>query len=149
MSSSSEEESGSSAEESDDDASSSSDDLSNKNQSFGEHSQQDFVTPAKPKAAEGPEEEPPSPGTRAIQHFKKALEEETAEATKRGLTLDEYRQALLDNSVHRGGASMEENRRRLKKYVAASSRELHSMACLLYTSPSPRDGLLSRMPSSA
>ena len=26
---------------------------------------------------------------------------------------------------------------------------LHSIACLLYTSPSPRDGLLSRMPSSA
>ena len=25
----------------------------------------------------------------------------------------------------------------------------HSLACLLYTSPSPRDGLLSRMPSSA
>ena len=25
----------------------------------------------------------------------------------------------------------------------------HSMTCLLYTSPSPRDGLLSRMPSSA
>ena len=25
----------------------------------------------------------------------------------------------------------------------------HAMACLLYTSPSPRDGLLSRMPSSA
>ena len=25
----------------------------------------------------------------------------------------------------------------------------HGMACLLYTSPSPRDGLLSRMPSSA
>ena len=29
-----------------------------------------------------------------------------------------------------------------------NSREL-SEACLLYTSPSPRDGLLSRMPSSA
>ena len=26
---------------------------------------------------------------------------------------------------------------------------LHNVACLLYTSPSPRDGLLSRMPSSA
>ena len=26
---------------------------------------------------------------------------------------------------------------------------LNAMACLLYTSPSPRDGLLSRMPSSA
>ena len=25
----------------------------------------------------------------------------------------------------------------------------HSIGCLLYTSPSPRDGLLSRMPSSA
>ena len=25
----------------------------------------------------------------------------------------------------------------------------HAIACLLYTSPSPRDGLLSRMPSSA
>ena len=30
-----------------------------------------------------------------------------------------------------------------------SSRELDRQACLLYTSPSPRDGLLSRMPSSA
>ena len=26
---------------------------------------------------------------------------------------------------------------------------IHRMSCLLYTSPSPRDGLLSRMPSSA
>ena len=28
-------------------------------------------------------------------------------------------------------------------------KELHDYPCLLYTSPSPRDGLLSRMPSSA
>ena len=27
--------------------------------------------------------------------------------------------------------------------------KIDTMACLLYTSPSPRDGLLSRMPSSA
>ena len=27
--------------------------------------------------------------------------------------------------------------------------DLQSISCLLYTSPSPRDGLLSRMPSSA
>ena len=34
---------------------------------------------------------------------------------------------------------------------AAQKEDLHSgsCACLLYTSPSPRDGLLSRMPSSA
>ena len=29
------------------------------------------------------------------------------------------------------------------------TRIAHGMLCLLYTSPSPRDGLLSRMPSSA
>ena len=28
-------------------------------------------------------------------------------------------------------------------------REIENVTCLLYTSPSPRDGLLSRMPSSA
>ena len=32
---------------------------------------------------------------------------------------------------------------------AAVAREARRCACLLYTSPSPRDGLLSRMPSSA
>ena len=32
---------------------------------------------------------------------------------------------------------------------ATGSIALESMICLLYTSPSPRDGLLSRMPSSA
>ena len=30
-----------------------------------------------------------------------------------------------------------------------SSKDTFTYACLLYTSPSPRDGLLSRMPSSA
>ena len=40
------------------------------------------------------------------------------------------------------------------KVQAADANELHVIAsnyqtCLLYTSPSPRDGLLSRMPSSA
>ena len=33
--------------------------------------------------------------------------------------------------------------------VTHDQQEALSMACLLYTSPSPRDGLLSRMPSSA
>ena len=31
----------------------------------------------------------------------------------------------------------------------ATGKLLNSWSCLLYTSPSPRDGLLSRMPSSA
>ena len=33
--------------------------------------------------------------------------------------------------------------------AAASCWEIKVLRCLLYTSPSPRDGLLSRMPSSA
>ena len=33
--------------------------------------------------------------------------------------------------------------------VVASATFVLSIICLLYTSPSPRDGLLSRMPSSA
>ena len=40
------------------------------------------------------------------------------------------------------------NRRDFLKYVGFSTAAA-SLACLLYTSPSPRDGLLSRMPSSA
>ena len=38
-----------------------------------------------------------------------------------------------------------------KKIGATSltAQEVLNMSCLLYTSPSPRDGLLSRMPSSA
>ena len=33
--------------------------------------------------------------------------------------------------------------------ILARVSEVQAMVCLLYTSPSPRDGLLSRMPSSA
>ena len=34
-------------------------------------------------------------------------------------------------------------------YIEAFKLVKHKLSCLLYTSPSPRDGLLSRMPSSA
>ena len=34
-------------------------------------------------------------------------------------------------------------------YVVVDEEDHQFQACLLYTSPSPRDGLLSRMPSSA
>ena len=36
-----------------------------------------------------------------------------------------------------------------KKYHAHDEKNECNIGCLLYTSPSPRDGLLSRMPSSA
>ena len=36
-----------------------------------------------------------------------------------------------------------------RKFVTESDTQDETYHCLLYTSPSPRDGLLSRMPSSA
>ena len=44
---------------------------------------------------------------------------------------------------------VEAARRRARVLVAGDNLPGLSVACLLYTSPSPRDGLLSRMPSSA
>ena len=41
------------------------------------------------------------------------------------------------------------NRRMIKNYQKFNSSVFRLETCLLYTSPSPRDGLLSRMPSSA
>ena len=41
----------------------------------------------------------------------------------------------------------EDNQRQINKALTNIIEQLNS--CLLYTSPSPRDGLLSRMPSSA
>ena len=37
----------------------------------------------------------------------------------------------------------------LDENISIDNLREHSKGCLLYTSPSPRDGLLSRMPSSA
>ena len=40
-------------------------------------------------------------------------------------------------------------RQRLQDMLGSTAEMRQSQSCLLYTSPSPRDGLLSRMPSSA
>ena len=52
---------------------------------------------------------------------------------------DDFRQALNPNTMEAAIWLVEELKNSLDGY----------MNCLLYTSPSPRDGLLSRMPSSA
>ena len=46
-------------------------------------------------------------------------------------------------------ASMPRELRRGDVVFAEGAQPEHLYVCLLYTSPSPRDGLLSRMPSSA
>ena len=54
--------------------------------------------------------------------------------------IDHGKSTIADRIIHSCGGLTE---REMKAQV------LDSMDCLLYTSPSPRDGLLSRMPSSA
>ena len=56
-------------------------------------------------------------------------------------------QSLLDNNplVHEPGC----NNKKFKKKQLIYKQIVNYNTCLLYTSPSPRDGLLSRMPSSA
>ena len=46
-------------------------------------------------------------------------------------------------------AIADELKRQQHEIELIASENIVSHACLLYTSPSPRDGLLSRMPSSA
>ena len=63
----------------------------------------------------------------------------------------------MNNLIIGDGAMGTELRRRGVKvpshvesiWSALALKEATSTICLLYTSPSPRDGLLSRMPSSA
>ena len=56
--------------------------------------------------------------------------------------------AELEDKLARTFAEMENQRRRFEK-EKIDAFEYGGYTCLLYTSPSPRDGLLSRMPSSA
>ena len=55
-------------------------------------------------------------------------------------TADTWRSKLVEAAVEQDDDAMME-------YLEGNEPDVHS--CLLYTSPSPRDGLLSRMPSSA
>ena len=59
-------------------------------------------------------------------------------------------QPLLD-AVASLGDDLQQSEQELAEVQASLNEILHGLPnlCLLYTSPSPRDGLLSRMPSSA
>ena len=53
------------------------------------------------------------------------------------------------SAVYDYGPYGSELKNNLKEFWWKSMTQMNDNICLLYTSPSPRDGLLSRMPSSA
>ena len=64
--------------------------------------------------------------------------------------LFEYRGSRSINQKISVAVNAWEDLRKERPISGADARTMyHYMSCLLYTSPSPRDGLLSRMPSSA
>ena len=64
---------------------------------------------------------------------------------KDGIVVDDYLQTSVADVYAAGDVAQAKDYSTGEYYVQA----IQPTACLLYTSPSPRDGLLSRMPSSA
>ena len=56
---------------------------------------------------------------------------------------------VLDKEASSSGRSYKSAKKEMLKYWDKNRVSVVSVTCLLYTSPRPRDGLLSRMPSSA
>ena len=77
----------------------------------------------------------------------------TEDSTELLSTIRRWGQEMGFQAVGFTGVELSQHRDYLDKWLAAGYHgEMGWMAshgCLLYTSPSPRDGLLSRMPSSA
>ena len=65
---------------------------------------------------------------------------------------EESLKSLVHHKLHTAGLDADTAQQVTDVLIHADITGVHShgvMRCLLYTSPSPRDGLLSRMPSSA
>ena len=60
-------------------------------------------------------------------------------------TFESLRHLTIEETYELGDAILDDDPEEIKKELG----DLLLHICLLYTSPSPRDGLLSRMPSSA
>ena len=81
-----------------------------------------------------------------VEHYKtRLLELETSMSVRAERAMAAGRGEFIDIAHDSGDASVA-NEVAAEKFTEA---EMDSHTCLLYTSPSPRDGLLSRMPSSA
>ena len=58
-------------------------------------------------------------------------------------------ETIFENKIYKGIWKVEGKKFLTKNNNASNFGVMYWYTCLLYTSPSPRDGLLSRMPSSA
>ena len=85
----------------------------------------------------------PVTGTEVAEKISKSLAKQALVMSVDGELKDLYFSIKKDSSVQIFTAKDPEGLEVIRHDTA------HIMACLLYTSPSPRDGLLSRMPSSA
>ena len=81
------------------------------------------------------------------------MEEQLAVASTMVSEMYYYLSIPLMVLIHAGFLAYEMGASRMKNVLASGVKNILAFAfmvpCLLYTSPSPRDGLLSRMPSSA
>ena len=97
--------------------------------------------------------DPFGPGT-AVRPWESA-NDDVANAQNRARVFIEFMEKLgapfycfHDRDIAPEGGSLQESHDNLDAVVSVLKEE-QARTCLLYTSPSPRDGLLSRMPSSA
>ena len=92
-------------------------------------------------------------GIKQAELNEKALEEYNANLLSRGIKDKADRRSAIFSIFVNNGYDEDEVNVMLDKYGYADGGKVMNKAsmkgCLLYTSPSPRDGLLSRMPSSA
>ena len=122
-----------------------------------EPQQQQQVSQASPQAAEPPKVENPqiqNPISQGLAETGNAVRYGLNEAARSVTTAQErYQMALTDDNFDGNTYQPEWDPFRNDEMPMAqtwwSGLIQNSTNCLLYTSPSPRDGLLSRMPSSA
>ena len=65
------------------------------------------------------------------------------------ITFNDTSKFILFSDCHRGDNSFADDFANNRNIYFHALKHYYNKGCLLYTSPSPRDGLLSRMPSSA
>ena len=100
-----------------------------------------FDTSEEESSEEEEEEEPSMPEIEGLKPFSELTDDEIMELDKE--TIKRYVSAMPKKMKREFFERVQFNKEFYEQYGD------FMIACLLYTSPSPRDGLLSRMPSSA